>query len=127
MKLLIMMLFALVVSCQHDCKDQELIYVDESMLSDTFHDGSTVDEVNVYGNNLYRHSELGMGCTISRTRLVERDGLMYMRRNGTTETCKGNGCSHCAFKSGGGCECKNSTNSCDHIISKNSDILRRLP
>ncbi len=69
-------------------------------------------------------------CIISRTPLDVRpidgkDTIAYMMRmRGVTETCSGDGCSHCAFKDTGGCVCKKFSGTCNHTISKNTELLK---
>lgn len=96
------------------------------VVTPVFGDGTIVIEQWMKGGYYFRegHDEKG-DCRLSRTP-VEKDGdFMFMRLNGTTETCSGTTCTHCAFKKSGGCECKNIAQGiCTHTISRNRDLIR---
>jgi len=106
----------------------------KDQIKSEFEDGTKVSKIYTSIDNdvsyLYREGKTRNGdCRISRTPLVEmvdvdKVSYSFMRLMGSTETCSGKNCSHCAFKKGGGCECKNSTNICEHTITRNRDILR---
>ena len=63
-------------------------------------------------------------CIVERYPLMPIDDMLFMRMGGKGEKCTGVNCSHCAFKSGGGCECKNSLNTCNHEITRIRDLIR---
>jgi hypothetical protein len=68
-------------------------------------------------------------CTISRTELLQdRQGFIYMRISGKSETCKSkDNCTNCDFKGpkfGSGCVCKDgSINICQSIVTRNRDMI----
>jgi hypothetical protein len=102
-------------------------------LADKFEDGTPVEVVETELDEktgayyLVREGHTSKkDCRVTRTPLYEsKEGFLYMRRNGASETCTGNGCSHCAFKTGGGCTCVNSTNTCSHTITRNNVLFKR--
>lgn len=63
-------------------------------------------------------------CMITRTPIEWHGGVAFMRPFGNTESCVGDGCSHCAFAKGGGCECKKISGRCNHIVIRNHDLLQ---
>lgn len=102
-------------------------------LKPTFPDGTPieVEEIVSYPGekNLHLvregHDPKTKDCRISRTEIEPSEsGYLFMRISGVTETCSGKNCSHCDFKQGGGCSCVNSTNICEHTITRNSEMLR---
>jgi len=102
-------------------------------LVDKFEDGTPVEseEMTNYKNDrtlyLVREGHTKKGdCRISRTPVdLGESGYYVMLMKKSTDTCSGNGCSHCDFASGGGCVCVNSTNTCSHTISRNHLLLWR--
>lgn len=129
--LAVAMMVGLVQGCK-TCEPKEaekLVVVHQSILKQTFDDGTKVDsqgvEKDADGKLYYmrKGTTQGKDCRVSRTEVSSEDGMLLMRMQGTTETCSGKSCSHCAFKTGGGCECKNSLNTCEHTISRNRDLL----
>lgn len=114
----------MVAGCQTCPEPVTLVPV--SMISDNFEDGTEVDEIYIEGSFYIRKGRTPeKDCRTSRTEVEEVDDFLMMRLNGVTETCSGKNCSHCAFKDGGGCTCKNiGQGICSHTITKNRDILK---
>ena len=128
MKVLVMFFVIFSVSCTTPGKISDVI-VSPSLLNTSFDNGVEVSDASVVTEDkttyLYRKGKSKDGnCIVSRTPLIDVNGEYMMRMKGTTETCSGKNCSYCAFKTTGGCECKNSLNSCEHTISRNRDILK---
>jgi len=110
-------------------KDLNDVLVEPSIIEAYEVKNQVIDKVEILeegGNKyLYRRGEDNKGnCILTRTLLVQTDGLVFMRRMGNTETCTGKNCSFCAFKTTGGCECKNSLNTCEHTITKNTNVFK---
>lgn len=105
----------------------------DKFVSPVFEDGTVVKKVTVEKQEgklyLVREGENDKGdCRTTRSELDEvKNGsdefVVYMRMGGVTESCSGDGCSYCAFKASGGCECKNSTNTCNHTVSRNHGLF----
>jgi len=96
-----------------------------------FADGTDIETMDVVVDEQTKKTYLireghykGKDCRISRTELVDTGTIILLRMPGITETCSGKNCSHCSFKDGGGCNCQNSLNICEHTITKNRDLLR---
>lgn len=116
-------LFLLCFLCS--CTHTEEIQLGQVDLN-TFFDGTLVTESYFKGDKLIRKGQSESGnCYISRTDVYhdKENQVSYLKLGGITETCSGQNCSHCAFKRAGGCECKNSTNICNHTIVKNRDLF----
>ena len=128
MKFLAIIFVMFSASCTTPGKITDII-VSPSLLNTTFDNGVEVSDATVVTEGettyLYRKGKSPEGnCIVSRTPLIDANGQYMMRINGLTETCTGKNCSYCAFKTTGGCECKNSLNLCEHTISRNRDILK---
>lgn len=146
MKFLILLLTSIVLNgCDQLCPkcpepNESLIIgfnrsINTGLLKKEFEKGVPVQKVWTESSSeksqiylLRRGFDENKNCFLSRSPLhvseIEGVNVVMLRMKGVTETCKGKGCSHCAFKDGGGCECKGSTNTCEHIITRNIDILK---
>lgn len=128
MKSLICISLALgLASCSSVCpKQQAEVLVPVKVLPLFFKDGAPVEETKLEGKFYIRHGMDGdkKNCHISRTPVEDYQGVLMMKFNGMTESCTGDHCSYCDFKSSGGCECKNSTGTCNHTVTRNSDLLK---
>ena len=120
------------VSCQttKPCQDcaEDLVLVHSQAMKPVFEDGTKVEKAwtGDRGMFFYREGRTAEGdCRITRTPTKIKDGLLFMRLAGATESCSGITCEHCAFRKSGGCECKNiGQGVCTHTISKNRDLFR---
>lgn len=113
--------------CTEPAPPDPLVLVGPFTLSAAFEDGTAVTGMWNDPGFFFREGHTTLGdCRISRTPTEKSDdGLIFMKLNGTTETCTGTTCTHCAFKKAGGCECKNLAQGiCTHTISRNRDLMR---
>jgi hypothetical protein len=122
-----LILFLVVLtSCSHLIpKPKDVEYFHVSAIPRHFPDKTKVESYDLKGDYLIRHGKAkSKDCWISRSEVVLRSGLLFLKPGGVSETCKGKNCSHCGFKDSGGCECKNSLNTCEHTITRNRDFIR---
>lgn len=125
----LLFIFLVFSGCRGDYKDPEPeILVPANVIPMMFKDGTLVNRAWVEDGYYYRKGNTNeKDCRLSRTKVIEKEGIMLMRMNGVTETCSGNNCSHCEFPKTGGCKCKNiGQGICNHTIVKNKEILMRL-
>ncbi len=113
------------IGCEKQCPEPEVMFP-AAMLPKTFKDGTKVDKVYVEDEYLYREGHTSeKDCRLSRTKVELVEKHLMFRMSGVTESCSGTTCTHCEFKDGGGCNCKNIAQGiCTHTITKNREILR---
>lgn len=114
------------LGCETTRKDP-LVPMLSIIMKTSFADGTKVTKAWTDDDYYYRKGVTEKGdCRLSRTPIVETgDDFVFMRINGVTESCSGTSCEHCAFKKGGGCECKNVLQGvCTHTITRNRDLMR---
>ena len=115
------------VSCK-TTKIEDVLIKHNDVTFETLKGGELVDQYveNVSERKawLYRkgHSPEG-NCIVERYPLTRIDDKLFMQVGGKGEKCSGKNCTHCAFKKGGGCECKNSLNICEHEITRIKDLI----
>jgi len=135
MKYVLALLIVLTIGCKKEaekdkpCEPEVVAVVTDHTLLPNFADGTKVESQTTVEQDgqLYfvrKGHTRSKDCRISRTPVQQDGNLVMMRMNGTTETCSGKNCSHCSFKTGGGCDCVNSLNLCEHTITKNRDLFR---
>jgi hypothetical protein len=107
-------------------KSWSQLFLNQSVLNKKFADGTPVETSKVVAEK-----DTGRIFFVEEGHVAETDDCRMRRFElkltgkelrpvppGVTETCTGKGCSHCVFKTRGGCKCKNSVNICEHTISR---------
>ena len=120
---------------KYQIPDRPMLVVgkDDKLFSQVFKRTFVVDgkiekiDLHVNPDNAYIRMDgttMAGGCIVVHTPVVSIKGYIFMAPGGKSESCVGDGCSHCAFKSAGGCECKRISGICNHVIVKNWQLLR---
>lgn len=122
----VILLSVLFSNCAHlqSGPADENIFMPAKAIPDKFWDGEKVEKSWREGMLFYRVGKDKDGnCILTRTQLERMADVLVYRMSGVTETCKGKDCSYCGFKTSGGCECRNSLNTCEHTITRNRDLM----
>ena len=125
MKMLTILMMVSLVGCAKKKLEDVVVHITSSEIDPMILDDVRATDHEVTDEYFIRKGEDIWGnCYVQRFPIVKSGESVYLRMGAKGETCAGVNCSHCAFKDGGGCECKNSLNTCNHTITRVRDILR---